>query len=112
MIYTIKTITDHARAAAAKVAAGDQLTAEDTTFISNVLMDYANRLDTRSEATINKQKKSTEPHLAGNAAYVLSRRVEKDYKALLGLPAEPKRKAGRKKKKKTAEPKQPELWTA
>ncbi len=97
MLYTIKIITDHARAAAGKVAAGETITEEDKTFISNVLFDYAKRLDTRSEAILNKQKQS-EAHLASAAAYVLSRRVERDYKMLLGLPVEPKKQPGRKKK--------------
>jgi hypothetical protein len=97
MIYTIKTITDHTRAAAAKVAAGETLTAEDSTFISNVLIDYANRMDKRSAAPANRAKAANEPHVVSNREYVLSRRVEKDFKKLLGQPLETKAK-GRKKK--------------
>ncbi len=96
LIYTIKIITDHARAAAAKVAAGEALTEEDKTFVTNVLLDYAKRLETRSTAVDHKNK-ATEPHLVSNAQYVLSRRIEKIYKTLLGQPLEAKQ-AGRKKK--------------
>lgn len=117
-ILTIKIITDHARAAAAKVAAGELLTGEDKTFVTNVLVDYARRLDTRSDSIANRKKQKGkqqgDEQLASVAQYVLSRRIERDYKTLLGQPVDRKKKPGRKKKKPagTLEPQQPEFWTA
>ncbi len=96
MIYTVKTITNAVRAAAEKMVAVE-LTEEDKIFITNVLLDYAKRLDRRSDAIIRKGGASDEPHLAGASAYVMSRRVEREYAALIGQPIEVKRRRRTKK---------------
>ncbi len=94
-LFTIKLITDRLRELAGKVEEGSNLSDEDKIFIKNALRQYAFRLDTKSTGRLNATKTDS-PDLVEKRERVLSRRVERQFKELSGVPFEPQ-KPGRKK---------------